>query len=585
MNAREIRLLQRTTLRIGVRAVGVLVAGALACSLGAGLVPDARYAYAADGSITINQRANSEAAYIMYQVFVADISDGDVATHIAWNASNKSAVIAFLDSDTWLTGASTGYSIWLAGQGRTGSAAHDNAQNAAEYISEMITASSDATAEGGLPAKRSNTFAENLAQHLAEYGKPASPGMAATGIPYANAEGYYLAVADPSSIEVGEAGSAPMWIPLGGSMRTIDAKEDAPTLTFHVMEDRAGSAWGKAADSCMGQDLAFRVQGSLPGNLEAYDRFHDRYVVSLPTGMDLSSNNTSSVAVRLDGTEVTGQVAIEFVGNVLTIDIYDVKALDCERSGGNIEITFAAHLKEGAVTGEEGNMTTANRTYTADPLTLTERSTAQQAVCNYTYEARVVKVDKSNGEHLAGAKFTVRASNGTAYDRGGMPSAQAPNANTDSASAGKYLQADGSLGDAPHEFETGTDGELLVPAMDEGVYIIRETAAPDGYEAQDTDIVLTIASDLDQSEGSITSLSAHMAGGEAASVDGDETSRLLSVSKPSGTVRLQAADDRMLELAGTGLPGNGMLYVAAGVLAGMGTTGLAATGRKRDGRK
>jgi len=564
----------------GKRAAGLLVAGAIACSMTAGCLPAVPQAYAAEGVITINQRANAEARYTMYQVFVADINDEDIATHVAWSPANKEAVTTFLGKNAGQTGATTSYAAWLAARSKSGDAARDNAQNAAEYISEMIAASADVPETGPIAAKQSSSFAENLAQHLAACGSPSSPETAVAGTPYANAEGYYLAVSSTASIGEGEAGSAPMWIPLGGSMQTIDAKEDAPSLAFHVREDRDGSGWGKAADSCIGQDLPFRIRGSLPADIGAYDSYHDRYAVTLAPGVELAGG-TSPVCVSVGGSDVTKLASIEHDDGTLVIDIADLKAVGGIDANDDIEIDFAAHLTGNAAVGEAGNVTTVERTYTADPVTLAERTAPKLAVSNYAYQLQVVKVDKSTGERLSGAKFTVRASDGTAQDKDGLPSAQAPNANTDAESAGLFVQADGSLGGQPHEFASGPDGELAIPAMDEGVYVVRETAAPEGYEPQDTDIVLTIATELDQNEGAIASLSAHVAGGEAASVEGDEATRLLSVSKRSGTVRMQAADDRMLELAGTGLQGNGALFVAAGLLAGAGTTGLAATGRKR----
>ena len=565
----------------GKRAAGLLVAGAIACSMTAGCLPAVPRAYAAEGVITINQRANAEARYTMYQVFVADINDEDVATHVAWSPANKEAVAAFLGKDAAQTGATTSYDGWLAARDRSGDAARDNAQNAAEYISEMIAASADASETGPIAAKRSGSFAENLAQHLAACGRPASPGTAVAGTPYANAEGYYLAVSSTASIGEGEAGSAPMWIPLGGSMQTIDAKEDAPSLAFHVREDRDGSGWGKAADSCIGQDLPFRIRGSLPADIGAYDSYHDRYAVTLAPGVELAGGDVSLVSVSVGGSDVTRLASIEHDDGTLVIDIADLKAVGGISANDDVEVDFAAHLTGNATVGEAGNVTAVERTYTADPVTLVERTAPKLAVSNYAYQLQAVKVDKSNGERLSGARFTVRASDGAAQDKDGLPSAQTPSANTDAESAGLFVQADGSLGGQPHEFASGPDGELAIPAMDEGVYVVHETAAPEGYEPQDTDIVLTIATELDQNEGALASLSAHVAGGEAASVEGDEATRLLSVSKRSGTVRLQAADDRMLELAGTGLQGNGALFVAAGLLAGAGTTGLAATGRKR----
>ena len=576
------------------RVMRMIVAGTIACSMGTACLAPAT-AQADEGSITIHQRANDGAAYVMYQVFVADIDDDNMATHVAWTEANKDAVLAFLDLPAQTTGASVSYAEWLGSQGLTGEGDHDNAQNAAGYISAMIAESANAMPAGEPATKSAGSFAESLAQHLAANGVRANPGTAESGVPYVNDEGYYLAVSAPSTIGADEAGTAPLWIPLGGSMREIDAKEASPTLSLQVMDDRAGSVWDSAADSNIGQDLAYRVQGTLPANINAYDSYHDRYTIALPAGMALAGGTASSVSVALDGEDVTGQVQVAYENGVLTVEATDLKSL--VQAGGEgaiigplydgsgLEIRYSAHLDAGAVIGEGGNATTVERAYTADPVGLSESTSTRQAVFTYAYGASLLKIDKSNKQALGCARFTLQASNGGAANKDGTPSAVAPDANTDEGSAGMYVQGDGTLGSAPYEFESDANGELLVSGIDEGVYIVHETAAPPGYELQDTDIVLTVASELDQRDGGLAALTARVSGGEAADVDGDEAARLLSVDKARGIVRMQAVDDHMLELAGTGLPGNGMLYVLAGVLAGAGTTGLASVGRKHGRRK
>ena len=90
------------------RVMRMIVAGTIACSMGTACLAPAT-AQADEGSITIHQRANNGAAYAMYQVFVADIDDDNMATHVAWAEANKDAVLAFLDLPAQTTGASVSY--------------------------------------------------------------------------------------------------------------------------------------------------------------------------------------------------------------------------------------------------------------------------------------------------------------------------------------------------------------------------------------------------------------------------------------------------------------------------------------------
>ena len=569
------------------RCLRVIVAGMIAGALAvpAAIVPQ-EAAFAENGTVTISANANAGATYDVYQVFTADIDANDNATHVSWASdATKTAVLAFLDGSAgpWASTTQPKYSEWLSAKGYTGDGAHDNAQNAAEYIAERIDASEvDGGANTDPPTRLGWSFASMLARNLAEAGishQTATAGSAFTGV-----EGYYLFVSTVSTVGADESGSAPMWVPLGGSTSAITAKEAAASVTFHVKDDRAGADWGKAADANVGQDVEYRIVGTVPQNIKAYPSFHDVYSVQLPAGMALASGDTSSVVVKVGSTDVTSALtgsagSITYAGGKLTVDIADLTTIlgsvsqgsDTVRdtaltSSSSVTITYRAHALASAVAGEGGNQSSLVRAYTADPVSLGSATASAQTVENYVYQAKLVKIDKSNQEKLAGAKFSIRVADG----------------NTDAASVGKYVQADGSLGDAAYSFTTGSDGSFVAPGLDEGVYTIAETEAPEGYELQDADIVLTVTSTLDGSTGALANLTGSVTGGEAANVSGDEATKFVSATRSTGEVELQAVDDRSFEMPVTGLAGNAALYAIAGVLGVSGAAGLAVSRRRED---
>ena len=563
------------------RCMRVLMAGLVA---GLVAVPAAAplQAFAQDGSITIEQRANPDATYKAYRVFSADIDEQDHATHVDWASSEvKAAVLAFLDgsSGPWASTDQQSYAEWLASEGHTGSGAHDSAQNAAEYIAAMIGSSEvDADAGTAQPTRLGWSFANMLARSLASSNVVAQTTVAGSTLTVP--EGYYLFVSADSSVGSGGSGTAPIWVPVGGSVTTINAKEAVASVTFEVKDDRTGAVWGKAADANTGQDVEYRIVGTVPQNIKAYPSFHDTYVVALPAGVALASGDVSSVKVEVAGVDVTAKLvgaagSISLSGATLTVDIADLTTIVEGASGADavrdtaltkdstVSITYSAHAVAGAVVGEAGNASTLTRTYTADPVGLKTVSAAAQTVKNYVYQARLVKVDKSTKEPLAGAKFSIKVANG----------------NTDAASIGKYVQADGSLGDDAHLFETGVDGAFEVPGVDEGLYTIVEEGAPDGYELQDADIVLTVTSVPEWATGGLGDFSGSVTGGEAAVVPGDEATKFVSATKSAGVFELQAVDDRSFEMPVTGLEGAGALYAMAGVIGLAGAAGLAVSRR------
>ena len=535
------------------RYVRAALAAALAATLAAPAALPAQ-AFAENGSVTVKAiEGNVDNKYKVFQVFTADIDSNNKASHIAWNSEAKAATLAFADAN--------GYAAWLAQKLYNVAGAHDNAQNCAEFISERISASAVAAGTSTTPAtKAADSFANKLARALAKAG--------ISGQPYTDVEGYYLVVTDPASIAGNEAATAPIWLALGGSVKSITEKSALPTLDKKVRG--VGDAdWSNATDAFYMQDVDFKITGSMPSDIRAFTNYHFKITDTL-SGLDMRSSNTSSVKVTLDGADITSKLtgqmgSITYAGSVLEVDIADVLAL-----GGNsvtkdtkVVVEYKAHPKnppDGSAAA--GGVNSATLTYTSDPVSDGETTGTPKKVKTFAYALDLVKIDKSNKQPLSGAKFTVKVEDYT----------------PDSTLEGKYVQADGQLGENPYEFTTDSDGILSVAGLDAGTYTIAETQAPEGYELQDADITLTVTPTIDGLAGKLTDLAATVSGGEAVSVEGDEPTKLVNVNADSGTVRVQAVDDRTFQLANTGLAGIGVYMAVASGLAAAGGGGLVTCG-------
>jgi len=288
-------------------------------------------------TITITgSAAGDDETFDAYKIFNADIAVDavtaqDTASHIEWASSAaQTATLAFLDS---LTGAES-YSTWLTTKGYTQTGAHDNAQNAAEFIAEMIAndgaatgfASVDGTTASGtesVPVKTAGSFTDRFARAIEGSAMTVSATSTTAGVISGVTEGYFLVVTTPSTIGADEAGSAPMFVPFGGSITTLQAKEAAPGVTFQVKEDKTDT-FGGAADSNKDQDLVYKIVGTLPANFAAYSSFADAYAVALPSGLTMANGDTSSVQVKVGGVDVTSQATIGLTSNVLTVSIADL---------------------------------------------------------------------------------------------------------------------------------------------------------------------------------------------------------------------------------------------------------------------
>ena len=588
------------------RVSRIIAAGMIAASAGAALAVAPSPAFADDGSITVNAVSNEGSTYKVYEVFKADIApnpdDGTsaeypgIATHIEWASdASKAATLTYLDAN--------GYGEWLTANGHTAATAHDLPQNAAEFISQRI---GESEADSGVaevpktPAAR--TFALEYAKALKDGG--VVPASATAGTTFTSEQGYYLFVTDGTSVDADEAGTAPIWVPLGGATSVINEKTSIPTVDKQVKDDKTDT-FGKAADANAFQDLDYLLTGTLPANIGAFDSYHFKFTDTLSSGLDLKDGDTGSVVVSIDSTVVTDKVDISYANNVLEVDIPDLLKVNTGTADepaivpvtkdSIVTVEYKAHATDEAVMGSAGNENSVVLTYTADPVFEQDGITLETGIKTqtYTYQLSINKVDKQTAESLAHAKYTVQVAdtpagedsyavdneNGTYYLVDGSYTTEAPadydgdryalvpgTSAVTNPDAGKYVQADGSLGDAPYEFESDDAGNIVVARIDEGTYTVRETGAPVGYELQDADITVTITSELNQTTGALDNLETQVSGGEAAP-EGQVATHAVATTADTGVSQVQTSDDKKVVLPVTGMDGvTAGVFLASGVL-------------------
>lgn len=556
MKAMEAMKPGRAAARAGMAAV-------LAVALAAAPLGAPGRALAEDGSVTIEGSGGAyEPVYSAYRVFAADIGEGDVATHVAWPGDGvKAAVLSYLDDN--------GYAAWLAAKGRTAAGARDVAQNALEFTGESIAASARAAGDVGAPRTTAGgSFANGLAAALLAAGLDAhdvTGGQTLTA-----PEGYYLIVTQTYGAY--DTGTAPIWLALGGDSETVAPKKGAVSLAKTVKA--AGDAsYAAATDTYPGQELDYRLSATLPANLGAYGSFYLE-VEDFMTNVELSGGDLSSVSVKVGATDVTSRLLSGEIGSLsLTEHGFDAVFPDILAAPGATRDTVVTIDYKASVTaraGSDGGTNYARIEYSKDPNAAGHQSDATRGPTPaFSYRARLTKADKSSGVALPGAKYTVRL----------REYAQEP------AKVGNYVQADGTLADEPYEFTTGADGTVVVGGLDAGSYTVHETAAPEHYELQDADVVLTVSPTVDGSLGRVTALAGSVTGGEAASVAGDESTRVTGADASTRTVDVLLVDDRAFALPATGLEGAGAFYALAAVLGAGGVAGVAgahAAARKRD---
>ncbi len=537
------------------RALHASVMACLSLTLLAGMASAPRLALADTGTITIRQHHNQGATYDAYQLFEARISPDDKATRIRWASEDmKATLLAFIDAN--------GYAEWLARE-HPDEGLHDRAQVAAEFIGESICGSSTDVGAATTPRTTAAlSFSQALARALASDASIEHETVPSQTC-FTGEQGLWLFVTTDSTTEAAdEAGSAPMWIPLGGSVSEIDEKSSVPTVDKEVREDSTGR-WGKAADANTAQDLSYRLTGTLPTNFGAFDSYHYRFTDKLDPGLRLSipegEDVSEALTVRVGDHEVAvdgDKLSASLTDNVLVVDFADLKdqawnalAIDKDTT---ITVEYTAHMNDQRVIGSAGNPNSVHLTYTDDPISGGDGHTDEATVRVFAYRLALTKVDEQTGEPIPGAGFTIRVRDDS----------------SDEGSRGLFVQADGSLASSAHEFATSAGGTFEVLGLDEGTYVISETTVPEGYVPPAHDIALTVDSELDGQAASLSRLSSSICGTDGEDAESVCVAEVSAVDGNAGSLSVRMTNERWLLMPLTGRAGlRGSAWIGVGLMA------------------
>ena len=431
----------------------------IAMSLGGALGP-ATMAFAAanDGQVTITKRADNDNTTLQgYQIFKADVADKDdkVASNLEWASDQVKA-----DVQT-----ATGKNF-------------SSAQEAADYLATLSTSGS-----GYILANSDvlNTIANTLRNDARITPTTVTPGTASTGM----STGYWLFVTSKDSTnntdmasKVDQTGTSPIFAIVGGNALTINQKATIPTVDKFVKNDKSGSDWGKVADSEVGQELNYKLVGTVADNVSTYDTYYYKFTDTLSAGLTADVN---SVVVKIqngtDESEITTGFTKSLDDNTdgtskLSVEFTDLKAAAKKAAGitldsnSKVNVYYNAKLDASKAykVASEDNPNEVKLTYSNNPNTDSKGDTTTHKVTDYTYKLAIAKVDSAEPtKKLQGAEFTIQA---TGADEG---------------TSTKYVQSDGTLGDTAYVFKTDVNGEISVKGLDAGTYTVSETTAPAGY--------------------------------------------------------------------------------------------------------
>lgn len=417
---------------------------------------------AATGSVTIKNAEHNVTDFKGYKIFDANVVKDEngktLVSNITWANEKVEAAVKGV-----ITGIDSSANIATA-------------QDAAEWIKGCVTGTDEESRVASESAAYKIAAAVSAVTDLDD-----SSDYTTTSNGVANnlSHGYWLFVTDASTVTGVEAATAPIFTVVGDEAVKINEKTSIPTVNKEVKEN---GTWGNVSDSQIGEEIEYRLTGSVADNIDTFTTYTYEFHDHLSVGLEAIP---SSVAVTIDGRSVqltnnysvqltdTLDASSKVTGHDLIISFTDLKAAARASNvtltkNSNVVVTYKAKLTSNAEYTATGNTNEVTLVYSNDPMSKGTGTSTPKKVTDYVFGLDITKVEEGNKDKKLAAGFKVKVVN-----------------NGDSASAGKWLKDDGTLVETEEkasEFMTdATSGEVIIPGLVKGTYEIAETTTPSGY--------------------------------------------------------------------------------------------------------
>ena len=295
------------------------------------------------------------------------------------------------------------------------------------------------------------------------------------------------------------------------------------------------SDWQDSADYDIGDDIPFRLQGTVPADYDSYSTYYYAFHDKEEAGLTFDPSSVEVfVGDEETGTKITTGYTVDTNpadGCTFEIVFDDLKNIPSVTAKSIITVTYKSQLNGNAVLGAQGNVNTAKLEYSNNPRGNGTGTTPWDNVIVFTYKVVVNKVDQDNNP-LVGAQFTLtkKTKNGT--------------------DVVKTMTIDSS------------ETQFTLSGLDDGEYTLTETVTPAHYNTI-SPITFTVTADhkidwdsISTRDNVLTSLSGEKKVGEIT----------FNVDKKAGTLTTDVVNNIGTTLPGTGGIGTTIFYVVGGGL-------------------
>lgn len=431
------------------------------------------FAAEANGSVTIGKALGNDTEFMGYKIFDADVAKDEsgktLVSNIAWaNGKVEAAVkeaITKIDKDANIA----------------------TAQDAADWISEHVMHTGKTTSVA------SDSDAYKIAAAVAKVTDLDDPSDCVTtsnGVANNLSHGYWLFVTDALTVAGTETATAPIFAVVGDEAVSIAEKTSIPTVGKQILAATSDnptelSGWAGVADSQIGQEVTYKLTGSVADNYDTYDSYAYKFTDVLSSGLDYvdgsvevyALNGTTYTKINENNYFVTNADASS--NNTLTVEfkvgggdkgLKDVQGVDANTQ---IVVFYKAKLNKNAVTGngngeKKGNFNTVKLEYSNNPYAEGTGTSVEGGAGDFTFQLNINKVDQGTEKGLGDAVFTIKSNNKyvASEDGNGFVAGELVGVD-DNSELPEYVK-----------FKSTDEGKIAVKGLDAGTYTVTEIKAP-----------------------------------------------------------------------------------------------------------
>lgn len=488
-----------------------VTAGLTAALSFGGVMAPVSMAFAAEGgstsdnSITITQnKDNAATTFKAYQIFKADVVDpteaeatDKIVSNVKWadgvGADAQKAIIEAINDTALQDGASP------------------------EDVANWLTKNVQGTTKTTRVDKDSvlNKIAKVVKDKVTPTGNSFSAGTAFKPMNADNTPntGYYLFLTDDTGIgqlteNKKNTGTSPIFAVVGGDPVVVAEKTSIPTVKKEVRE---GETWGKRSDSYIGEEVEYKLTGSVADNIATFNKYQYEFHDTLSKGLEVAKNDDDTpkdlhVYIVNNGTQIEVKqddkdgYKVTSSKDKLTISFDNLKAVKSANDSeiavdarSSVVVTYKAKLNSEVEYKADGATNEVELVYSNNPMTGDTGTSESDKVADYVFGLDVTKTasDDSQKKLVAGFKVKMIKEGATEI--------------TDE----KWLTKDGGLTSIANDagvFTTNADNsQVFIPGLVAGEYEITECKTPAGYNS--IKFTIEVTPTYNEKTGELTGLS------------------------------------------------------------------------------